>query len=308
MEVPMSRALPTAILAALALAGAARAEPPSVAADIAPVHALVARVMDGVGTPALILPPGSSPHGHALRPSEAVALQDADAVFWIGPDLTPWLGDAIASVAPGADAVALIEVPGTTELAVREGALFEAAAEPAAAGHAHGPHDPHAWLDPLNARVWLPAIAEELARLDPGNAAAYRGNAAAGQAEIDALVAEIDATLAPVRGRRFIVFHDAYQYFENRFDLPAAGAIALSDAARPGPARLQAIRGRVTAAGIACILAEPQFNPGLVETVLDGTGARSATLDPLGAGLPEGSGLYPRLLRDLAGTLAGCLR
>jgi zinc transport system substrate-binding protein len=303
----MSRVRAVVFLAALALAGAARAETPSVAADIAPVHSLVARVMDGVGTPALIVPPGSSPHGHAMRPSEAAALQDADAVFWIGPDLTPWLGDAIASLAPDAAAVALLEAPGTTELAARDGALFDAEEDHESDSHAHGPHDPHAWLDPLNARVWLGAIAEELAAVDPGNAAAYRGNAAAGQAEIDALVAEVEATLAPVRGHGFIVFHDAYQYFENRFELPAAGAIALSDAARPGPARVEEIRDRVAGAGVTCVLAEPQFNPDLVETVIEGTSLRSATLDPLGAGLPAGPDLYPQLLRDLATTLAACL-
>ena len=310
----MSRELPLAIAAALTLATPVGAEVPSVATDIAPVQSLVARVMAGIGTPALVVPAGTSPHGHALRPSEAAALQSADAVFWIGPDLEPWLGEAIATLAPDARAVALLEVPGTTALPLRDSPLFEPhhhdedeATDHDDDDHAHAAHDPHAWLDPENARLWLGAIAEDLAALDPEDAAAYRANAVAGQAEIDALVAEIDATLAPVRGQSFIVFHDAYQYFENRFDFPAAGAISLSDAVRPGPARVRQIHDRVAEAGVTCVLAEPQFNPDLIATVLDGTDARSATLDPLGAGLTPGPDLYPELLRDLAGTLAGCL-
>jgi zinc transport system substrate-binding protein len=317
MEPRMSRDLPLAIAVALAFITPARAEVPSVVADIAPVQSLAARVMAGLGTPTLIVPSGASPHGYAMRPSEARALQDAGLVVWIGPDLEPWFGEAIETLAPDAASLALIEVPGTTELPVREDALFEPHEpdedhqhdedEDHAHDHAHGAHDPHAWLDPDNARVWLAAIAEALAEADPANAAAYRANAAAGQAEIDALTATIDATLAPVRDRSFIVFHDAYQYFENRFDFPAAGAISLSDAARPSPARIRQIRDRVTGAGVTCVLAEPQFNPDLVATVLDGTEARSATLDPLGAGLPPGPDLYPQLLQTLAQTLADCL-
>ena len=320
--------LPT--LAAIAAAGVASAEAPSVAADVAPVHSLVARVMQGVGEPDLVVPPGASPHGHALRPSEARSLQDADVVFWVGPELTPWLGDALASLAPDAATVALLDAPGTTVLDLREGALFEAhdhgaedghapgdheagdrEAERADAGaqgeHEHGGHDPHAWLSPENAGAWLDAIAAELSRVDPENADAYAANAAAGRDEIEALSAEIDGVLEPVRGRSFIVFHDAYQYFEAGFDFPASGAISLGDAARPSPARIERVRDRVAQAGVSCVLAEPQFDPGLVETVLDGTRARSGVLDPLGSDLAPGVGLYPRLMRNLAQTLADCL-
>ena len=306
--------LPTLTLVAAVAAGAASAEGPSVAADIAPVHSLVARVMEGMGEPDLVVPPGGSPHDHALRPSEAQALQDADVVFWVGPELTPWLDGAIASLAADASVTDLLESPGTTLLDLRQGALFEAHDHEAegADAHAHdehglGGHDPHAWLSPRNAEAWLDAIAAELSRVDPEGAEAYRANATAGKREIDALIAGIDGVLEPVRGRRFIVFHDAYQYFEASFDLPASGAISLGDAARPSPARIERIHDRVAEEGVSCVLAEPQFDPGLVETVLDGTEARSAVLDPLGSGLAPGPDLYPRLMRNLAQTLADCL-
>lgn len=306
----MSRHLPSwaavGLAVILATAGVARAGVPSVAVDIAPVHSLVARVMAGVGAPDLIVPPGASPHGHSLRPSEARAMQDADLVFWVGPELTPWLGDGIATLAPGADTTKLLDLPGTRVLDFREGAVFGGQADHG--DHAHSStRDPHAWLDPENATLWLDAIAAKLSAADPAHADAYTQNVAAARAEMDALTADIDATLTPVRAGRFIVFHDAYRYFETAFDMPAAGAISVGDASRPGPARIAAIRDRVAGAGVTCVLAEPQFNPGLARTVLGETDVRIAVADPLGSALAPGSGLYPQLLRDLAQALADCL-
>lgn len=323
--------IPMALTAAL-LAGTAQADVPRVAVDIAPVHALVAQVMQGVGTPDLIVPPGASPHEHSLRPSEARALQEADLVVWVGPDLTPWMQDAIATLAGDATVATLMEADGVQLLEVREGALFEAHTHGADEDHAdhghghdnhdhddqghddhghddhaHGAYDPHAWLSPANAGVWLDAIAADLSEADPDNAARYAANAAGARAALSALTDEVTGLLAPVRGGRFIVFHDAYQYFEAAFDMPAAGAISLSDAAAPSPARIAEIRDRVAREGVACVLSEPQFNPGLVATVTGGTGVRTAVLDPLGSDLVPGPALYADLMRGLATALAGCL-
>lgn len=173
--------------------------------------------------------------------------------------------------------------------------------------HAHGAHDPHAWLSPDNAAIWLDAIAAQLSAADPENAGAYFGNAAAAKAELDALSAEVNETLEPVRSLSFVVFHDAYQYFETAFDIPASGAISLSDASDPSPARIAEIQARVAEEGIQCVLAEPQFDPGIVATVMDGTAAKTAVLDPLGSDLEPGPDLYPQLLRNLATALTGCL-
>ena len=317
----MSRTLPllSAGTILLAAAAAAAAEAPRVAADIAPVHSLVARVMEGAGTPDLIIPPGASPHEYSLRPSEAGALEAADLVFWIGPDLTPWLDDAIGTLADGAEVTALLGAEGTIELETREDALFEAHddhhaeedhddhAGDAADGHDHGAHDPHAWLSVGNAVVWMDLIAGTLSAADPANAELYAANATAARAEIEALEAEVAETLAPVKGGRFIVFHDAYQYFEAAFDMPASGAITLSDATDASPARIAEIRDRIRDEGVDCVLAEPQYDPGLIATVLDGTAAETGILDPLGADIAPGPDMYPTLLRNLAGALAGCL-
>lgn len=272
---------------------------PAVATDIAPVQSLVARVMQGVGEPALILPPGASPHDYAMRPSGASALASADIVFWIGPALTPWFGRAVESLGADATSVELLKAPGTTLLPYRTGATFDEGRT--------GETDPHAWLDPENAKHWIGTIARTLEKADPANAAAYARNAADAEAEIHALEQELAVILAPARGKAFVVFHDAYHYFENRFGLRAGGAISPGDASRPSPSRIAAIREAIRSTGATCVFAEPQLSHALLETVIEGTGARAATLDPLGATLTPGPGLYKQLLRNLATTIAGCL-
>lgn len=345
----MSRKLLTLTLTASLMGGIACAEKPQVAVDIAPVHSLVARVMEGVGTPDLIVQPGASPHEYSLRPSEASALQNADFVFWIGSDLTPWLANTIATLAPDAAVTTLMDTDGTVELQFRENAFFETHDDDAHGnedhanhddhaeeahddhdehehdehekhghddhddeelgheGHDHGAHDPHSWLSPRNAMTWLNVIASQLSAADPDNAGAYFANAAAGRAEVEALISEVTATLEPARGGQFVVFHDAYQYFEVDFDFPTSGAISLSDASDPSPARIAEIQNRIAEQGVDCVLAEPQFNPGLVRTVLDGTEAKTGVLDPLGSDLEVGSALYPQLIRNLSKALAGCM-
>ena len=309
----MSRKLLTLSLTATLMGGTAYADTPQVAVDIAPVHSLVARVMDGVGMPDLIIQPGASPHEYSLRPSEAAALQNSDLVFWIGPDLTPWLTDTIETLAKDASVTSLLDLDGTVQLDFRESALFEVHDHDDHDGtaahdkHDHGDHDPHAWLSPKNAMTWLNVIAGQLSSADPDNAGTYFANAAAGRTEIELLIGEVTATLDRVRGTRFIVFHDAYQYFEMDFNFQASGAISLSDASDPSPARITEIRDRVMRQGIDCVLAEPQFNPKLIATVLDGTDAKTGIVDPLGSDLEPGSSLYPELIRNLSTALASCM-
>lgn len=348
----MSRNLVPLTLSTALLGSAAWADVPRVATDIAPVHSLVARVMDGVGAPSLVVAPGASPHEYSLRPSEAEALQEADLVFWIGPDLTPWMEGAIDTLAANATVTALMEVEGTIELPFRENALFEAhghgedhadahghedhadandahdhahddhaeeaghddhgheehaADDHGHEGHAHGALDPHAWLSPDNGAVWLNAIAAKLSAADPENAGVYFANAAAAREDLDTLRTEIERVLEPVRGSNFIVFHDAYQYFETSFDFPASGAISISDATDPSPARISEIQARVQEQDISCVLSEPQFDPKIVAAVMGGSEARTGVLDPMGSNLEPGPDLYGNVLSNLAAALADCL-
>lgn len=316
---PMSiRPFPLAGLVGILSAGPLLAEVPLVAADIAPVHSLVARVMDGLGEPDLIVRGGASPHGAALRPSQAQALQEAQVMFWVGPELAPWLGEAAATLAPEARIVALLHAPGTTALEARTEPAFAAAehgpdhAEEEGEhgghgdGHGHDGLDPHAWLDPENGAAWLDAIAATLAEVDPENAARYAANAEAGRAEIAAAADRAESLLEAGPERRMVAVHDAYQYFERRFDLPAVGAIALSDASDPSPARVEEVRDLVRDRDVTCILAEPQFNRDLIRTVAEGTEAGTGIVDPLGQAIPTGPDFYPRLIVRIAEEIAGC--
>ena len=325
MEKVMSRKLiPISTIMTL-MSTSVMADVPNVAADIAPIHSLVSKVMDGVGEPKLVIQSGASPHGYRLRPSEAKALQDANLIFWMGEELTPWLDGAIDTLASNATVTSLLDQEGVLLHDFREGALFEAHDHSAHDehddhddhddhkdhddhdDHGHGAHDPHAWLSPENAKLWLNIIASKLSVADPENAASYFTNAAAGQAEIEGMVAEVSATLKPVQGGKFVVFHDAYQYFENDFDFYASGAISLGDASDPSPARIAEIQRRIQEEGIQCVLAEPQYKKGLVATVMEGSNATASVIDPLGADIKPGPKLYTQLIKNMAKTLRDCL-
>ncbi|GGG62917.1 zinc transporter [Salipiger pallidus] len=316
------------LLPALLLATPSIAEVPRTVADIAPVQSLVAAVMGKLGSPELLIPQGASPHDHAMSPSEARNLQDADLVFWIGPNLAPGLEDKINTIAEGAQQVTLGELDVTSMLPMRKDVIFATQsddqhdhddhddhdhAEAHSDGHGHGhdhehhgTEDPHVWLSPENAIAWLQPIADALTEADPENADTYSQNAEQARADIEDAVANANDSLKVAHGQHYVVFHDAYQYFETTFGLEVLGALRLSDASAPSPAQLDALRDRIEDAEIACAFAEPQFDPRLLETVTEGTGLPVAELDPLGTKLELGAGLYPALVTDLAQRIATC--
>jgi zinc transport system substrate-binding protein len=263
--------------------------------------------------------PGASPHAYTMRPSEARSLQDAGLVVWVGPDLTPWLEDPIENLAPAATRVTLQDAPDVRLLPIRVGGPFEP--DEHAHGHEHADdhghdhdhdhetdrHDGHLWLNPDNAVAAARAVADALGKLDPENAEAYASNAEGFAIEMSTLSRQIEDRLEPVRGQRFLVFHDAYQYFEDRFDIAATGSVALQEGVSPGAARVAEIHDLVQDEQIVCAFTEPQFEPKLLETVIDGADLRTGVLDPIGATLRTGPGLYPELMLRLTDSLADCL-
>lgn len=296
-------------LAALPATGPAKAET-RILADIAPVHSLVARVMQGAGEPGLLMPPGLSPHDHALRPSEARRIAGAKVIFVVGAGLAPWLDAVIRDLAPRSYLVELGELPGLPTPpppAAQPGREPGAGAAETQLGHGLAV-DPHWWLNPAVAIRWLPVIADVLAEVDPANGALYRANAEAAQAELQKLETAVAQRLRGLADRRFVVLHDAYSHFEARFQLARAGALRDSDAALPGAARVARLRRLAEAGEIACVFTEPQFPPDLAEQVAAGTGVRIGLLDPLGAALAPGPDLYPALIRNLAEAFDACLR
>ena len=316
-----------------------------VVASIKPVHSLVAAVMQGVDAPYLLVDGAGSPHTYALKPSQARQLQDADLVFWMSHDLEAFLEKPIESIAANATSVQLMESHGLTKLNFREGGAFAShdhddhddkdhddhghddKDHDDHDDHGHDDHghddkdhddkdhddkdhdgvDPHVWLDPANAKAMIHEIEEALVAADPAHAAAYEANTEALMLKIDSLVAEVDAELEPVKGRGYVVFHDAYQYFEARFGVSAIGSITVSPEVLPGAERVSELQQKVRELDATCVFSEPQFEPKLVATVAENTNAGTGVLDPLGASIDNGPELYFTLIRNMAKSLKACL-
>ena len=275
----MRAALPFLFIALSVLP--ARAEVPRVVTDIAVTQSLVAAVMGDLGAPVALVEAAADPHHVSLRGAQARALAEADLVVWTGGGLTPWLGGAIATLAPGAEVLAL--------------------------GPAEAP-DIHAWLDPATGSVWIARIAQALSERDPDHAARYAANAEAARRAVDAATEDAVARLTPVRGRPIVVQHDAYGGFARAFGLTVAGAIADRDGAAPGARRIVELHERIAADRVGCVFAEPGHGDSAARRLSEDTGAKLGVLDPTGALLEPGPGLYPAVIRALAAAVADCLR
>ena len=294
------------------------AEKGDVVVSIKPIHSLVSAVMQGAGEPELIVKGSASEHGYSLKPSDAGALEKAKVIFWVGPEMETYLTKPFETLAAKAEVVRLDQVKGLEILSARESGNFEPhdhgghghSHDHDAEGEAHDHHhdDMHIWLDPQNAKLMLVPITEALSKADPEHAKQYQENAAAYADRIDALQKDVAAELEPVRTKPYIVFHDAYQYFERRFELSAAGSITVNPEKAPGAARIREIQSKVKSLGATCVFSEPQFESALVKTVLEGTEAKTGVLDPLGADIKDGPELYPQLIRNLATSLKACLQ
>ncbi|GAA3105592.1 zinc ABC transporter substrate-binding protein [Rhizobium viscosum] len=316
----------TLAIPALLFAGSLQAaDAPVVVTSIKPVHSLVSAIMEGVGKPELIVDGAASPHTYNLKPSNARALQDAKVIFWVGPGLEAFLEKPLQSLGSDAIVARLDDAPGLVKLPFREGGAFEAhddgdEHESAEAGHdhaheeaegdhehEHGAFDTHLWLDPMNAKAMAAEITTTLVAADPANALTYEANAKALDDKLDALDKEIAATVSTVKDKPFIVFHDAYQYFEHRYHIRVAGSITVSPETIPGAERVSEIHKKVGDLGATCVFAEPQFEPRLVNVVIEGTKAKSGVLDPEAATLPAGPDLYFTLMRGIADSMRNCL-
>ncbi|MNI10338.1 High-affinity zinc uptake system protein ZnuA precursor [compost metagenome] len=312
--------------AAMISAPGAFAATPDVVVSIKPIHSLVASVMKGVAEPKLIVEGAASPHTYNMRPSNAAALQNADLIFWVGHGMEAFLEKPLEALGSKASVVTLEDAPGLTKLKFREGGVFEPEAEEEGHdhGHSHGAaqehadgeddgdhdhegNDVHLWLDPMNAKAMTAEIEKQLVQADAEHAAIYQKNAAELMGKLDALDAELKSELSPVKDKPFIVFHDAYQYFEHRYGVRVAGSITVSPETMPGAERVKEIHQKVEDLGATCVFAEPQFEPKLVKVVTEGSKAKSGVLDPEAGALKEGPELYFDMMRGLATSMKTCL-
>jgi zinc transport system substrate-binding protein len=285
---------------------------PQVVVSIKPVHALVAGVMQGVAEPQLLVKGGGSPHDYALRPSEARALSQAELIVWVGPQLESFLEKPLSTLARNARQLKLSETLQAVMLPSRKAGDWEEHHDE----HHHSDHqnhsavglNPHLWLDPLLAKQIVTETATTLSELDPQNRTSYRKNAVRLQLRLEELHRQLQAKLAPVKAVPYLVFHDAYQYFEKAYMLNAVGSLTVDPERKPGARRIRQMREKIKVLAARCVFSEPQFEPRLVATIIAGTGARTGVLDPLGAELKPGPESYFQLLNALADDLVNGLR
>jgi len=306
----------TPILAALCTLAAVHvstAHATEVVVSIKPVHSLVAGVMGESGEPRLMVTGAASPHTYQMRPSDAGVLSAADLIVWIGEGMETFLDRPIAVLGSGAEVVTLHEAAGMELLPNREGGIWHDedaevhVDEHDGHGHDHGEFDMHVWLDPGNARRIVEVVRDTLIRIDPGRVETFRANADSMRVRIDRLESSLRERLAPVRQRAFIVFHDAYGYFEHAFGLTGKGAVAVDPARLPGARRIAELRGALAEHDVRCVFTEPQFEPNLVRTVIEGTEVRTEALDPLGVDVEPGPDAWFAIMRGLGDAVAECL-
>ena len=308
-----------------------------VVTSIKPLHSLASYLMDGVGKPDLIVDGYASPHGFSMKPSHAKMLQNADLIFWVGEDLESFLEKPLSSIAKKAEKIELMEIKGLNVLKFRERNIFDehdhddhddhgkkeddhddhdhdkhAKKEEhddhddhdGHEGHAHGEYDPHIWLDPMNAKVILNEMVEHLIENDAKNAAKYKSNLNKALKEIDKIDKDVKAELS--KSTASIVFHDAYQYFEERYNVNILGAFTVNTDVMPGAEQLAEIREIIEHDKVTCVFSEPQFNPDIIKAVAKDMNIKTGVIDPLGATLDPGKDLYFKLIRNMSASFKGC--
>ena len=282
--------------------------------SIKPFHSLVSAIMQDVSEPLLLINGNNSPHSYALRPSSAENLQQADLVFWGGEILEGFLTKPLQSLASRAKLVSLQETAGLRLLPLRSGIGWQKHETDSTNDHSAEDEttstsgtDPHIWLDPYNAKIISAKIVEILTAMDPQNAQSYRINGEKYGLRLELLDRKLKAEMTKVAETPYMVFHDAYQYFEKRYQLNVVGSMTLHIGFGSSVRRLTAVRKTIQKEKIRCIFSEPQFSPKLLQTVIAGTNVKQGTLDPLGAGLESGAELYFTLLNNLSHNLSSCL-
>ena len=296
-----------------------------VVASIKPIHSLASYLMDGVGKPDLIVDGYASPHGFAMKPSHAKMLQNADLIFWVGEDLENFLEKPLKSIAKKAEKIELMEIKGLTKLEFRERNIFEGHDDHGHKEdkhddhkehghkedkhedhheHAHGEHDPHIWLDPMNAKVILNEMVEHLIENDAKNESKYKSNLKKALKDIDKLNKDVKKELS--KSTASIVFHDAYQYFEKRYGVNILGAFTVNTDVMPGAEQLAEIREIIEHDEVTCVFSEPQFNPDIIKAVAKDMNIKTGVVDPLGATLDPSKDLYFKLIRNMSASFKGC--
>ena len=288
-----------------------------VVVSIKPFHSLVSTVMQGVSEPALLLNGNNSPHTYSLRPSAAVKLQNADLVFWGGENLEGFLAKPIHSLAAGARVVSFEDTPGLILWPVRSVKEWQKLDPDSENDQDHlkkqeihrlPGNDPHIWLDPLNAQKITQNLVQILSEFDPENAQTYHSNGKKTILRLSDLNIQLETKMSSVSSKSYIVFHDAYQYFEKRYQLNPIASVTASSGTSISVGRLIDIRKKIKIKKVLCIFTEPQFSSKLVKTVISGTAVIKGILDPIGTNISPGPEMYFTLLNNISHSISTCFK
>ncbi len=299
---------------------------PKVVVSILPIHSLVQSVMEGVGEVGLLMDQGASPHGYSLRPSQVRALNKADLVVWVGEGLETFLEKPLSQKSQDTKVLELMDLEGVSLLENRTaGTWGENTEDHEEVGHAdhadhadhgdaesqhdhdHGNFDPHIWLSIENSQTIVKKVGDELAKIDPDNAKVYQKNVELTLASLGVLKQDITAQLKLVKHKPYLVFHDAYQYFEQEFSLNGIGAVTIDPDRKPGAKRLTELREHIKTSGAVCIFSEPQFKPAIINVLSEGLQIKKGELDPVGSTFEKGKDVYIELMSGLSQSIAECL-
>ena len=301
-----------------------------VVTTIKPLYSLISRIMETRGEPQLIIEGTNNPHTFVFKPSHAKMIEEADIIFWIGEDLEAFMEKPLDSLAEKAQVISFMELSSIEKLKFREKNIFDDHDghedeheghedddddhghkdddhdddHKDAHAHAHGEFDPHIWLDPENAKEMVKIIRDELIKIDPEGQRQYSVNTAGATLELDNLINSVEKELS--KDISYIVFHDAYQYFENRFGVIPAGALTLNPDVLPGAKQIADIQDVINDKGIKCIFSEPQYNPKIIETLGNDMNVSTGVIDPLGAFIDAGPTMYVELINGIANSIKEC--
>lgn len=286
----------------------------AVVTSLKPIGFIASAIADGVTNTEVLLPDGASEHDYALRPSDVKRLQSADLVVWVGPDMEAFMQKTTQKI-PQSKQVVMAELPGVKPLLMKGAKEDEHEHE---GGHDHdengdhhhhhGEYNMHIWLSPDVARLAAVAIHQKLVEVMPQSRAKLDANLKDFEAQLAQTDEQVGKELAPLKGKGYFVFHDAYGYFEKHYGLTSLGHFTVNPEIQPGAQRLHEIRTQLVEQKATCVFAEPQFRPAVIEAVARGTSVRMGTLDPLGTSIKLSKASYPQFLTQLANQYSGCLK
>ena len=309
-------------------------ETKGVITTIQPINSLVSAVIGNTGKTISLIPAEISPHEFKLKPSDAKKMQEGNIIFYISKHLESDVVKVFDNLPKNIKIVDLLEETGIEHLSIRDNEAWERHDH-----HGHDDHDDHdkhskkhddhdhdkhakkhddhddhqtkddvhIWLSPDNAIKIINKANKVLSLYYPQNAKIYDENTKIMIDKINKLKAELTKDLAPIKDKPYVVFHDAYQYFEKAFGLNAVGSVALEGDIASSPKQVSYIKEKIVKLKASCVFQEPQFDSKLVKIVVEGTNAQIGTLDPLGVGIKDEKDFYLQLLRNMAKSLKECL-